>query len=100
MNKQGRGGQMGYNNQHRQDRNQQQPMQQQQAAPGQTGPLTLPSVNADQLDSLKTAEERENFVGNSIYNAIFTAFGEHEAPTITGMILDESAVDYKQLLTD
>lgn len=98
MNKQGRGGQMGggFNNQHRQDRQPQMQQQQQQ----QQGQLQLPQVDAGKLDTLVTAEERENFVGNSIYNSIFNAFGEHEAPTITGMILDESAVDYKQLLTD
>jgi len=27
-------------------------------------------------------------------------FGKDLAPTITGMLLDESAVDYKSLLTD
>lgn len=27
-------------------------------------------------------------------------FGEENAPTITGMLLDESAVDFKNLLSD
>jgi len=61
--------------------------------------LVLPQIDASPLDTLK-GEERENFVGNNIYGPIFAAYGQAEAPTITGMILDESAVDYKQLLTD
>lgn len=77
--------------------------QQQQMQPAQsqqTGQLLMPKVDATQLDGLKTTEERENFVGNRIYPAILTAFGDQEAPTITGMILDESAVDYKELLSN
>ena len=61
--------------------------------------LRLPQIDVSQLDGL-SGEDRDNFVGNNIYPAIFQAYGEQEAPTITGMILDESAVDYKELLTD
>ena len=118
MNKGGQRG--GYNNnnqnqsQHPQQMQMQQPQQQNQggmppapqqqqmqsgAAP-QRGVLAMPKVDATQLDGLKTTEERENFVGNLIYPAIVNAFGEQEAPTITGMVLDESAVDYKELLSN
>jgi len=61
--------------------------------------LKLPNIDPAPLDNL-TGEDRENFVGNNIYGSILEAYGESEAPTITGMILDEGAVDYKQLLTD
>lgn len=59
----------------------------------------LPQIDSKPLDFLK-GEERENFVGNHIYGPILSAFGSEEAPTVTGMILDESAVDYKELLTN
>lgn len=61
--------------------------------------LQLPAIDSKPLDFLK-GEERENFVGNHIYGPILAAFGAEEAPTVTGMILDESAVDYKELLTN
>lgn len=86
--------------------NQQQQMMQQPTAGGQPqmgqkqpAQLRLPQVDIAPLDGLQ-GEERDNFVGNNIYPAIFQAYGEEEAPTITGMILDESAVDYKELLTN
>jgi len=51
------------------------------------------------LDALR-GDERNNYVGNHIYGPICNTFGEENAPTITGMLLDESAVDFKQLLND
>jgi len=62
-------------------------------------PLKLQPVDITPLENLQ-GEERDNFVGNNIYPSILNAYGEEEAPTITGMILDESAVDYKELLTN
>lgn len=44
--------------------------------------------------------DRNNFVGNNIYASIQQAYGEENAPRITGMLLDENAVDYRLLLTD
>ena len=38
-------------------------------------------------------------MGNHIYQTIHQAYGEEFAPTITGMLLDESAVEFKLLLT-
>ena len=64
-----------------------------------TNELRLPQIDPSPLETLK-GEDRENFVGNNIYGPIFAAFGQEEAPTITGMILDEGAVDYKELLTN
>ena len=45
-------------------------------------------------------QDRNNFVGNTIFGLIQQAYGEENAPRITGMLLDENAVDFKQLLTD
>jgi len=52
-----------------------------------------------QLDEL-SGPDRNNFVGNNIYAVIQQAYGEENAPRITGMLLDENAVNYKQLLGD
>lgn len=61
--------------------------------------MLLPPVDVDQLDKL-TGDDRNNFVGNHIYQTIHQTYGEEYAPTITGMLLDESAVDFKLLLTE
>jgi hypothetical protein len=61
--------------------------------------LQLPLIDASALDTLQ-GEDRKDFVGNNIYAIIFNAYGEEFAPTITGMLLDETAVNYKSLLTD
>lgn len=66
--------------------------------PQQEAMMQLPNVNVTQLDSLQ-GDDRNNFVGNNIYSTIHTAYGEEYAPTITGMLLDETAVDFKLLLT-
>ncbi len=60
--------------------------------------MELPQVDIAQLDALQ-GDDRNNFVGNHIYQTIHQTYGEEFAPTITGMLLDESAVDYKLLLT-
>jgi len=77
---------------------QQQPMQMPAAAAQQESPMQLPQVNVAQLDALQ-GDDRNNFVGNNIYQTIHASYGEEYAPTITGMLLDETAVDYKLLLT-
>lgn len=74
-----------------------QPMMQQ--AQPQQQLLQLPDVDASQLDALK-GEDRSNFVGNNIYGVIQGVFGDQHAPRLTGMLLDESAVNYKELLTN
>lgn len=78
------------------------PQQQQQMMPPQQQQqrqqMALPQVDVSQLDQL-TGDERNNFVGNNIYQTIHNSYGEEFAPTITGMLLDESAVDFKILLT-
>lgn len=52
-----------------------------------------------QLESLQ-GDERKTFVGNLIYPLIEGALGSELAPTITGMLLDEDIVNFKDLLTD
>lgn len=52
-----------------------------------------------QLEKM-SAEYRTNFVGNNIYGAIENVYGPELAPKITGMLLDESAVNFKSLLTN
>jgi hypothetical protein len=56
--------------------------------------LQLPLIDAKPLDTLQ-GEDRKDFVGNNIYAIILNAYGEEFAPTITGMLLDETAVNYK-----
>jgi len=73
-------------------------MQMPAAAAQQESPMQLPQVNVAQLDALQ-GDDRNNFVGNNIYQTIHASYGEEYAPTITGMLLDETAVDYKLLLT-
>ena len=77
--------------------NQQMMMQQQQQQQSRQE-MQLPQVNIAQLDELQ-GDDRNNFVGNHIYQTIHQCYGEEFAPTITGMLLDESAVDFKLLLT-
>lgn len=60
--------------------------------------MQLPPVSIAQLEQL-SGDDRNNFVGNHIYQTIHAAYGEQFAPTITGMLLDESAVEFKALLT-
>jgi hypothetical protein len=45
-------------------------------------------------------EERTQFVGNTIFGLITQGYGQENAPRLTGMLLDENAVNFKQLLTD
>lgn len=81
----------------------QQPTGQEQTPQGQNQQqqqfLQLPQMDLSSFDSLQ-GEDRSNFVGNSIYGVIQGTFGDQYAPRITGMLLDESAVDFKLLLTN
>ena len=62
--------------------------------------MNLPAnVDVKQLDELQ-GEAKSDYVGNAIYEVILGQFGEELAPNITGMLLDESVVDFKQLLTN
>jgi len=51
-------------------------------------------------DSIKDINEKKQFIGNSIYPQIELALGTQFAGKITGMLLDETAVDIDRLLKD
>jgi hypothetical protein len=59
----------------------------------------LPQIDVSQLDGL-SGPDKSTFVGNTIYGLIQQAYGDGDAPRITGMLLDENAVNFKSLLTD
>lgn len=61
--------------------------------------LSLPQVNAAELEGIKDAGDRKEFVGNAIYPIIQEVLGEH-AGRITGMLIDESVLSFKELLTN
>ena len=62
--------------------------------------LELPQVDLTQLEAIQNPEDRKTFVGNHIYQSIANAFGNEVAGRLTGMLLDENVVNFKQLLTD
>lgn len=80
------------------DMSQQQHAQQMQQQQAQSH-LRLPQIDLSGFDSIQ-GEDRKNFVGNSIYPAIQAVYGDKIAGIITGMLLDEGAVDQRQLLSD
>jgi hypothetical protein len=43
---------------------------------------------------------RKQFVGNQIYPIIQSTFGEALAGRITGMLIDETVIDFTKLLTN
>jgi hypothetical protein len=61
--------------------------------------IQLPHVDLNQFDELQ-GEEKTQFVGNAIFGSITQVYGNEFAPRLTGMLLDEKAVNFKQLLTD
>jgi hypothetical protein len=56
--------------------------------------MQVAKIDTNQLNVLQ-GEDRNDFVGNAIYPPIMGIFGQELAPTITGMLLDETAVDFK-----
>ena len=89
----GRGGNGGNRNQSQRTNSQNGQQQQLQAV------LPLPLVNIKDLEELKTADERKNFVGNLIYPIVATLNADL-AGRITGMLIDEKLVNFKDLLTN
>lgn len=61
--------------------------------------LNLPQIDIAQLNNLQ-GDDRRTFVGNNIYETIQAVYGDDLAPIITGTLLDENVVDFKQLLSD
>jgi len=62
--------------------------------------MTLPQVDVSQLDLMQDSAGRAQFVGNSIFASISQVYGQELAPRLTGMLLDENAVNFKSLVTD
>lgn len=52
------------------------------------------------LSQVVDLQERKQFIGNQIYPVIEAAVGGAYAGKITGMLLDEKAVEIDKLLTD
>lgn len=98
----GRGGQRGGRGGGRGGRNNSQRNQSQNGGQPYPQPslLPLPQVNLIELEELKTPEERKNFVGNAIYPIIAASISAELAGRITGMLIDEKLVNFKDLLTN
>jgi hypothetical protein len=54
------------------------------------------------LNNVQNAEARRTFVGNAVYPVILNVFGNDQtlAGKLTGMIIDENAVNIALLLQD
>jgi hypothetical protein len=61
--------------------------------------IAFPQVDLSEYHSLTDLNEKKNFIGNHIYPSIEQAFGAN-AGKITGMLLDEKAVNIDNLLQD
>lgn len=73
----------------------------QQTRPQQFPPqIGLPHYEPAVYDNIKDINEKKQFIGNSIYPQIEAALGTQFAGKITGMLLDETAVDIDRLLKD
>lgn len=103
-----RGGRGGYQNRNNNNNNSSQgPRQatQYQQAPPQPQrqmqlELFLPIVDMEEFKLQAGPEARKNFVGNLIYPSIEQAFGSGLAGRITGMLLDETVIDFNKLIQD
>jgi len=71
------------------------------AAPQQQSiSVPLPQFNIQAFQQLNDTAQRRMMIGNSVYPAIMAVVGEQFASKITGMIIDENAVDLQMLMTD
>lgn len=62
--------------------------------------IVLPPFDANEYNSLTDLDSKKQFIGNHIYPTIEQAHGQSFAGKITGMLLDEKAVDIEKLLVD
>lgn len=83
-----------------------QPMMQQQSMPQNSLPqnsllmIQLPQVDMNHFHSLTDPNERKQWVGTLIYPVILKHVGEQLASKITGMVIDETAVNLPAMLQD
>lgn len=69
--------------------------------PGQgMAPIVLPQVNMQEYHSQPDLESKKQYIGNHIYPSIEQVVGPNFAGKITGMLLDEKAVNIDNLLVD
>ena len=61
--------------------------------------MPLPQIDLQQLDQMQSADDRRSFVGNAVFPLINAVCGPASSK-VTGMVIDESAVDVKKLLSD
>jgi len=73
-----------------------------QQQPAQTSALhvPLPQFDHNMLNTLQDATSRRQVIGNAVYPAINSVLGESYASKITGMVIDENAVDLVRLMQD
>ena len=62
--------------------------------------IALPQVDINHFNSLAEAHERKQWVGSLVYPAIQPHVGDALAAKITGMVIDETAVNLPMMLTD
>jgi hypothetical protein len=62
--------------------------------------IQVPQFDQGHLDSIEDINEKKQYIGNSIYPQIELVLGTPFAGKITGMLLDENAVDLERLLKD
>ena len=73
------------------------PQQQFQGAMPQ---IPLPQIDYNEYQSLPDIDSKKQFIGNNIYPIIDHLLGSTFSGKITGMLLDEKAVDIDKLLID
>jgi len=71
------------------------------AGQGQSLPMiALPQVDMNHFQSLQDPAERKQWVGSLIYPVILKHVGDSLAAKITGMVIDETAVNLPMMLND
>lgn len=63
-------------------------------------PIPAPQMIDMQALDAANPDDRRQMVGNAVYPVINGVFGDQYAAKITGMVIDESAVDVKRLFID
>jgi len=55
--------------------------------------IPLPHFDHNQISQVQDPQIRKNMIGNVIYSTIYPIVGESLAGKITGMVIDETAVN-------
>ena len=62
--------------------------------------IQIGQVDQNEYNSLTDLESKKQYIGNHIYPSIEQIHGQNFAGKITGMLLDEKAVEIDRLLVD